>query len=149
MNLTVSHTFVIVDDQEAALRFYRDVLGLQVRIDAALGDMRWLTVGPKSQPELEIGLVPPEMGHSPFPTAYRRSSQRLASELSPPVARLAEPLTGHHHQGSVQACSTVAVGLQFDVFARFGDGTGPTKGIGSAGAAFRVRLERRNVGPIR
>ena len=27
--------------------------------------MRWLTVGPASQPELEIGLIPPEMGHSP------------------------------------------------------------------------------------
>lgn len=65
MKLTVSHTFVIVDDQDKALSFYRDVLGLQLRIDAPLGDMRWLTVGPESQPELEIGLVPPEMGHSP------------------------------------------------------------------------------------
>jgi predicted enzyme related to lactoylglutathione lyase len=65
MDLTVSHTFVIVDNQEEALSFYRDVLGLQLRTDAPLGDMRWLTVGSASQPELEIGLIPPEMGHSP------------------------------------------------------------------------------------
>ena len=65
MNLTVSHTFVIVDDQDKALIFYRDVLGLQLRVDAPLGDMRWLTVGPESQPELEIGLILAEMGRSP------------------------------------------------------------------------------------
>lgn len=65
MNLTVSHTFVIVDDQDKALIFYRDVLGLQLRVDAPLGDMRWLTVGPEKQPELEIGLILAEMGRSP------------------------------------------------------------------------------------
>jgi catechol 2,3-dioxygenase-like lactoylglutathione lyase family enzyme len=65
MDLTISHTFVLVDDQNKALTFYRDVLGLPVRTDAVLGDMRWLTVGPAAQPELEIGLVPPEMGRSP------------------------------------------------------------------------------------
>jgi catechol 2,3-dioxygenase-like lactoylglutathione lyase family enzyme len=64
MNLTISHTFVVVDDQEKALAFYRDVLGLSVRTDAALGDMRWLTVGADAQPELEIALLPPEMGRS-------------------------------------------------------------------------------------
>ena len=64
MSITVSHTFVLVEDQDAALSFYRDVLGLEVRTDAALGDMRWLTVGAPQQPELEIGLVPPGMGHS-------------------------------------------------------------------------------------
>jgi catechol 2,3-dioxygenase-like lactoylglutathione lyase family enzyme len=65
MDLTISHTFVLVDDQNKALTFYRDVLGLPVRTDAVLGDMRWLTVGPAAQPELEIGLIPPEMGRSP------------------------------------------------------------------------------------
>jgi catechol 2,3-dioxygenase-like lactoylglutathione lyase family enzyme len=32
MNVSVSHTFVFVDDGDKALSFYRDVLGLQLRI---------------------------------------------------------------------------------------------------------------------
>ena len=61
MELTLTHTFLMVPDQAAALTFYRDVLGLEVRTDAELGPMRWLTVGPKSQPQLEIVLEYPEM----------------------------------------------------------------------------------------
>ena len=34
-----------VSDQERALAFYRDVLGLEVRMDAPFGDGRWLEVG--------------------------------------------------------------------------------------------------------
>ena len=34
MNLTISHTFVILDDQDKALSFSRDVLGLGLRTDA-------------------------------------------------------------------------------------------------------------------
>lgn len=61
MELTLTHTFLMVPDQDEALIFYRDVLGLEVRTDAELGPMRWLTVGPKSQPQLEIVLEYPEM----------------------------------------------------------------------------------------
>lgn len=51
LTMTVSHTFVIVvDDQDKALAFYRDVLGLQVVADAPLGPMRWLTVGSPDRP---------------------------------------------------------------------------------------------------
>jgi len=59
MELTVSHCFLAVHDQDAALAFYRDVLGLEVRNDVDLGSMRWLTVGPRTQPDLEIGLLRP------------------------------------------------------------------------------------------
>jgi predicted enzyme related to lactoylglutathione lyase len=65
MNLTVSHLFIAVTDQQKALEFYRDVLGLEVRTDASMGEYRWLTVGPKGQPELEIMLEPAGMGRSP------------------------------------------------------------------------------------
>jgi len=66
MNLTVSHTFIAVLDQRQALEFYRDVLGLEVRTDAEMGpEYRWLTVGPKGQPDLEIMLEPAGMGRSP------------------------------------------------------------------------------------
>jgi predicted enzyme related to lactoylglutathione lyase len=38
---------VPVADQERALTFYRDVLGLGVRLDASGGGMRWLEVAPE------------------------------------------------------------------------------------------------------
>jgi predicted enzyme related to lactoylglutathione lyase len=59
MELTVTHCFLAVHDQDAALAFYRETLGLEVRNDVEFGPMRWLTVGPASQPDLEIGLLLP------------------------------------------------------------------------------------------
>ncbi len=54
--MKLSHTFLFVHDQDEALKFYRDVLGLEVRTDQQVEDYRWLTVGPADQPDLEIGL---------------------------------------------------------------------------------------------
>jgi catechol 2,3-dioxygenase-like lactoylglutathione lyase family enzyme len=65
MTLKLSHTFMIVDDQDKALAFYRDVLGLQLKNDVPLGDERWLTVASPEQPGVEIVLVTASMGHSP------------------------------------------------------------------------------------
>lgn len=56
MDLSVRNTFLEVDDHEAALAFYRDALGFEVRQDVAMEDARWLTVGPPSQPDLGIVL---------------------------------------------------------------------------------------------
>jgi catechol 2,3-dioxygenase-like lactoylglutathione lyase family enzyme len=54
----LSHTTVYVLDQDEALRFYRDKLGFEVRTDATMDSgFRWLTVGPKTQPEMEIVLM--------------------------------------------------------------------------------------------
>lgn len=61
MDVKLSHCFVTVHDQEEALAFYRDVLGLEVRADVAIGPMRWLTVGSMSQPGgTELSLETPE-----------------------------------------------------------------------------------------
>ena len=65
MTLKLSHTFMIVDDQDKALAFYRDVLGLQLKNDVPLGDERWLTVTSPEQPDVEIVLVTASMGRSP------------------------------------------------------------------------------------
>jgi catechol 2,3-dioxygenase-like lactoylglutathione lyase family enzyme len=65
MTLKLSHTFMIVDDQDKALAFYRDVLGLELKNDVPLGDERWLTVASPEQPDVEIVLVTASMGHSP------------------------------------------------------------------------------------
>ena len=57
MNLTLSTCFVIVHDPEAALGFYRDALGLELRNDVAKGEFRWITVGAASQPDVAIVLT--------------------------------------------------------------------------------------------
>jgi len=65
MNLTLQNTFLEVDNHEAALAFYRDVLGLEVRSDVVMDFGRWLTVGPAGQPELGIVLQSVGVGRSP------------------------------------------------------------------------------------
>jgi predicted enzyme related to lactoylglutathione lyase len=59
--ITLTHTFLSSPDQDAALDFYTRVLGLEVRTDVVMDgiDMRWVTVGTKEQPELEINLMNP------------------------------------------------------------------------------------------
>ncbi|NLG21551.1 MAG: VOC family protein [Actinomycetales bacterium] len=52
--VTLNNCFVIVDDVDATLPFYRDALGLEVRQDVSQGDFRWLTFTPPGQPDIEI-----------------------------------------------------------------------------------------------
>jgi len=65
MNITLQYTFLEVDDHEAALAFYRDALGFEVSNDVNMDFGRWLTVGPKNQPELGIVLQSAGVGRSP------------------------------------------------------------------------------------
>jgi uncharacterized glyoxalase superfamily protein PhnB len=59
MDITIHTTFLPQDDPEAALGFYRDTLGFELRNDVGHGGMRWLTVGPPEQREVNIVLHPP------------------------------------------------------------------------------------------
>jgi catechol 2,3-dioxygenase-like lactoylglutathione lyase family enzyme len=59
----MSHATVFVSNQDQALDFYRDKLGFEVRTDAKVSEeFRWLTVGPKGQPDFEIVLMEPKPG---------------------------------------------------------------------------------------
>jgi catechol 2,3-dioxygenase-like lactoylglutathione lyase family enzyme len=58
-NITIHATFLPQDDPDAALAFYRDVLGFEVRNDVGYEGMRWITVGPAGQPAVNIVLYPP------------------------------------------------------------------------------------------
>ena len=53
----LSHASVYVLDQERAKQFYTEKLGFEVRTDVTMGTFRWLTVGPKGQPDLELVLM--------------------------------------------------------------------------------------------
>jgi predicted enzyme related to lactoylglutathione lyase len=66
----LSHSTVYVVDQDRAKDFYVNKLGFEVRTDATMGEFRWLTVGPKTQPELEVVLMkiaPHDMGNGLSP----------------------------------------------------------------------------------
>jgi catechol 2,3-dioxygenase-like lactoylglutathione lyase family enzyme len=56
----LTHVNVWVHDQDEALAFYTEKLGLELRDDVTLpelGDFRWLTVGPPGQPEVALALM--------------------------------------------------------------------------------------------
>jgi len=55
----LSHVNIFVLDQDRAKHFYAAQLGFEVRNDSVLDDFRWLTVGPKDQPDLAILLAYP------------------------------------------------------------------------------------------
>ena len=59
MDITIHSSFLPQDDPDAALAFYRDTLGFEVRLDVGYDGMRWITVGPANQPDTSIVLHPP------------------------------------------------------------------------------------------
>lgn len=59
MYQAISRSQLFVLDQDEALRFYTDTLGLEVASDVDLGFMRWLTVRVPGDPGREILLERP------------------------------------------------------------------------------------------
>ena len=58
--LKIATTQLWVHDQDEALAFYTEKLGMEVRADvtmAELGDFRWLTVSPPGQEDVSIVLM--------------------------------------------------------------------------------------------
>jgi catechol 2,3-dioxygenase-like lactoylglutathione lyase family enzyme len=58
--IRIAHAQLWVHDQEEALAFYTQKLGMEVRADvtlAELGNFRWLTVGPAGQSDIAITLM--------------------------------------------------------------------------------------------
>ena len=60
MSITIGTTQVWVHDQDVALDFYTNKLGMEVRQDVTMvemGNFRWLTVGPAGQNDIAIVLM--------------------------------------------------------------------------------------------
>ena len=59
--MKISTTQLWVHDQDEALAFYTEKLGMEVKSDVTLpemGNFRWLTVGPAGQEDIAITLMP-------------------------------------------------------------------------------------------
>ena len=59
--IKIANAQLWVHDQEEALTFYTQKVGMEVRMDVTLpemGNFRWVTVGPAGQPDVSIVLMP-------------------------------------------------------------------------------------------
>lgn len=59
MDVTIHYAFLPHTDADAALGFWCDTLGFELRNDVGYDGLRWLTVGPPNQPGTAIVLHPP------------------------------------------------------------------------------------------
>ena len=76
MEIKIHSSFLPHNDPDAAVAFYRDILGFEVRSDVGYEGMRWISVGPAEQPDTSVVLYPP--GADPGVTEDER---RTISEM--------------------------------------------------------------------
>ena len=87
--MKIKLTSVYVDDQEKALHFYTDVLGLVKKADFSNGGYRWLTVAAPEEPngtELQLAL-----DSNPSDKAYQ---QAKLAQNQPAVMFFTDDLSG-------------------------------------------------------
>jgi len=59
MDIKIYNAFLPHNDRDAAVAFYCDALGFELRNDVGYNDLHWLTVGPPDQPDVNLVLFPP------------------------------------------------------------------------------------------
>ncbi|SEL00424.1 VOC family protein [Rhodococcus maanshanensis] len=59
MDIRIHSAFLPHNDRDAAITFYRDVLGFEVRKEVGYNGMYWITVGHPDQPDTSLVLHPP------------------------------------------------------------------------------------------
>ena len=77
--LKIANAQLWVHDQDEALAFYTEKLGMEVRSDATLpemADFRWITVSPPGQPDVSIVLMA-----VPGPPVFEPETKRQLEEL--------------------------------------------------------------------
>ena len=81
MDIRLSRCFLPIDDHDAAIAFYRDVLGFEIRGDVKYEGMRWTTIGPPSQPDINIILEPPVANPNASPEDKQAIAELMAKGL--------------------------------------------------------------------
>ena len=95
--MKIKVTSVYVDDQEKALRFYTEVLGLAKKADFSQGPYRWLTVASPEEPdgtELQLAL-----NNNPAAKAYQ---QALFQQSQPAIMFFTDDIKGDFER--IKAC---------------------------------------------
>ncbi|HEY6891073.1 MAG TPA: VOC family protein [Solirubrobacter sp.] len=107
--LKIATTQVWVNDQEEALAFYTDKLGMEVRADVTMpemGDFRWLTVSPAGQEDVAIVLM-----KVPGPPVFDADTAQAIRDLTAKGAASAIFLTTDDVYAEVEALKARGVEL--------------------------------------
>ncbi|MEU5786009.1 VOC family protein [Micromonospora lupini] len=80
-NIKLVYWTLAVHDLDAALGFYRDVLGFQIQDDVEVEGMRSVSVSPPTQPDVRIVLEPPSGNRSVRPTDRQSITDLMADGL--------------------------------------------------------------------
>jgi predicted enzyme related to lactoylglutathione lyase len=91
--MKIKLTTIYVDDQEKALRFYTDVMGLTKKADFSNGPYRWLTVVSPDEPngtELQLAL-----NDNPAGKTYQ---QALFQQNQPAIMFFTDDIKGDHER---------------------------------------------------
>ncbi|WDZ93356.1 VOC family protein [Nocardiopsis sp. HUAS JQ3] len=98
MDITIHHAFLPHTDAEAALAFYRDILGFEVRNDVGYEDMRWITVGPAGRPATSIVLHPPAVDPGVTEDERRTVLELMAKGTYTAITLATDDLDGLFHR---------------------------------------------------
>jgi catechol 2,3-dioxygenase-like lactoylglutathione lyase family enzyme len=94
MDITIHSSFLPQSDPDAAIAFYRDTLGFEVRLDVDYGGLHWITVGPPGQPNTAIVLYPPEASPGVTEDERRTIAEMMAKGTFAGVNLATEDLDG-------------------------------------------------------
>src|ERR1700710_2771140 len=98
--MKIANAQLWVHDQDEALAFYTEKLGMEVRADvtlAEMGDFRWLTVGPVGQEDVSIVLM-----RIPGPPVFDEETKAQMSALLAKGAAATVFLTTDDCQGEYE-----------------------------------------------
>jgi catechol 2,3-dioxygenase-like lactoylglutathione lyase family enzyme len=94
MDIKIHSSFLPQNDPDAAVTFYRDALGFEVRLDVDYGGLHWITVGPPGQPDTAIVLYPPEASPGVTEDERRTIAEMMAKGTFAGVNLATEDLDG-------------------------------------------------------
>lgn len=99
--MRISHTSVVVDDQQKALSFYTETLGFQLKHNIPLGEHAWITVVSREDPDGTELVLEPD-GHP----AVRPFKEALVKDNIPWTAFSVDDVAAEHDR-------LVAKGVRF------------------------------------
>lgn len=112
---------IYVRDQDEALQFYVEKLGLRVHTDIRNGDYRWLTVQHPEQPDFQLGLSKPQPPVVDAATA-QALQEAVAKGAMPPLVLVVKDCRAAYQEMSSR-------GVEFT--------QEPTERYGAVDASFR------------
>jgi uncharacterized glyoxalase superfamily protein PhnB len=98
MDIRIYQTYLPHDDRDAALAFYRDTLGFEVRSEVEYDGMHWIVVGPADQPGTSIVLYPPAANPGVTADERRTIAEMMAKGTYAGINLATEDLDGTFEQ---------------------------------------------------